>query len=214
VIFAFWIIGFDLLLAILHKGSDFSDLGAMYVQQSLYGIIFMVFMASSLLRTERNSRRVLAILSKGITRNEYLAGHVIGLALLAIFYYVASTGLYWLFSLRFGFEVHVGTMLVAGFLVSILASAVALFVGTWAHPLIAAALTMAILAAPIAAFGHSDALLASPVAYYVHQLFAFEPSRGWNAPQMFWVLASIETAVAWLCAAVVFARQDVAVPTE
>jgi MFS family permease len=214
VIFAFWIVGFDFLLAILHKGNDFSDLAAMYVQQSLYGVVFTVFMASSLLRTERNSRRVLAILSKGITRKEYLAGHVIGLALLATFYYVASTGLYWLFALRFGFQTRVGGMLVAGLIVSTLAGAVALFIGTWAHPLIAAALTMAILAAPMAVFGNSDALVVSPVAYYVHELFSFEPSRGWKGPHAFWILGLLEAAAAWLCAAVIFERQDVAVPTE
>lgn len=213
VIFAFWIVGFDLLFVGLHKGNDFSDLAALYVQQALYGVVFNVFMASSLLRNERNSRRVLAILSKGITRREYLGGHVIGLALLATLYYLASTGMYGLFALHFGFEARLGSLLLAGLLVSTLAGAVGLLMGTWAHPLIAAALSMGLLLAPIA-FGHADALALSPAAYYMHALFSFEPARGWTSQSAFWILALTETAAAWLCAAVIFERQDVAVPTE
>jgi ABC-type transport system involved in multi-copper enzyme maturation permease subunit len=214
VIFACWIVGLDLLLVAIHHGNDFSDLTAMYLQQSIYGVVFTTFMAASVLRTERNSRRVLAILSKGITRAQYLGGHVIGLALLAALYYVLATSLYVLIGFHFGFEARVGVMLAAGLVVSTLAGAFALFMSTWSHPLIAAGLTMTVLMAPVIALAHSDALVISPVAYYMHQMFSFEPARGWSSPIAFWMVAVLETAAAWLCAAVIFKRQDVAVPTE
>src|SRR5690349_17810565 len=86
-IFATWIIGFDLALVVAGGAHEQNDFGAMYQQQSIWGIIFVVFLASSLLKQERDSRRVLGVLSKGISRFEYLGGQIAGIGLLAAIYY-------------------------------------------------------------------------------------------------------------------------------
>lgn len=215
VIFAFWIGGFDLLIALTHKTDEASALPAIFTQQCVYGIVFAVFMAAAVVRNERNSRRVLAMLSKGISRAQYLAGHVCGIGILAVLYYVAAGVLFTLLSYSFGAQVDVVGTVFAGIVAALLATTVSLVFGSWLHPLIAAALTMAALAAPILLFGPtSDALVAAPVAYFIRACFNFDHSAGWQGPWSYWLIALLETAAAWLVATLIFERQDVAVPTE
>jgi hypothetical protein len=214
IIFAFWIVGFDLLVALFHRGGDHSDLAAIFTQQCIYGIAFTVFLAAAVLHNERNSRRALAILSKGIMRAQYLAAHILGITLLAALYFVSAGVLFWLISRSFGIPAYVVETVLAGILAALLATTVALAFATWMHPLLAAVLTMTVLAAPMLFFGHSEALVVSPVAYFLRASFSFDHSQAWAGPWSYWLIAVLETAAAWLAAALIFERQDVAVPTE
>jgi hypothetical protein len=214
IIFAFWILGFDFLVAFFHRGNDSSDLAAIFTQQCIYGIAFTVFLSSSVLHTERNSRRVLAMLSKGITRAQYLGAHILGITLLAMLYFISAGVLFWLINRSFGVSVNVAETIAAGLTAALLATAVSFAFATWAHPLIAAVLTMFVLTAPMLFIGHSDALVVSPVAYFLRASIGFDHSQGWTGPWSYWLVAALETAAAWLAAALIFERQDVAVPTE
>lgn len=214
IIFAFWIFGFDFLVAFFHRGNDHSDVVAIFTQQCIYGIAFTVFLSSAVLHNERNSRRVLAILSKGITRAQYLAAHILGVTALAALYFISAGVLFWLISRSFGISVEVVAIISAGLLAALLATTVALAFATWMHPLFAAVLTMTVLAAPMLVFGHSESLVISPVAYFLRASFSFEQTPAWTGPWSYWWIALLETAVAWLAAALIFERQDVAVPTE
>jgi hypothetical protein len=214
IIFASWIIGFDFLIAFFHRGDDFSDIAAIFTQQCIYGIAFTVFLSSSVLHTERNSRRVLAMLSKGITRAEYLAAHILGIMLLATLYFVSAGLLFWLIHHSFGISVYVAETMTAGIFAALLATTVSLVFGTWLHPLIAAVLTIFMLTVPMLFLGHSEALVVSPVAYFLRASFSFDHSQGWTGPWSYWSIALLETAAAWLAAALIFEQQDVAVPTE
>ena len=213
-IFATWIVGFDLALVVAGGAHEQNDFGAMYQQQSIWGIIFVVFLASSLLKQERDSRRVLGVLSKGISRFEYLGGQIAGIGLLAAIYYGLATLLYCLIAWRFDLTTYVAGYLLAGLLISALAAAVALFVSTWLHPLAASGITIALLTAPMLVLGNSELLVIAPAAYYLRAFFPFDPSSAWSSPWTFWLIAAVETCAAWLAAAFVFERQDVAVPTE
>ena len=214
VIFAFWILGFDLIVAAFHRGTDYSDIAAIFTQQCIYGIAFTVFLSSSVLHNERNSRRVLAMLSKGITRADYLAAHILGITLLGTLYFVAAGGLFWAIHQSYGIDVYVAQTVLAGIAAALLATTVALAFASWMHPLLAAVLTMVVLAAPMPFLPHSEAMVISPVAYFLRASFFFDHSQGWTGPWSYWLIAVLETAAAWLAAAFIFERQDVAVPTE
>lgn len=214
IIFAFWIVGFDFLIVLFHRGNDVSDIAAIFTQQCIYGIAFTVFMSSAVLHNERNSRRVLAMLSKGITRAEYLAAHILGITLLATLYFVSAGFLFWLINRSFEVDVYVAETMLAGIFAALLATTIALAFASWLHPLLAAVLTMFVLSVPMLFYGRSEALVASPVAYFLRASFSFDHSQGWTGPWSYWLIALLETAAAWLAAALIFERQDVAVPTE
>lgn len=214
VIFAFWIVGFDAAFAVTHRGPDISDFGALFTQQCVYGVVFAVFLASAVLRNERNSRRILAVMSKGITRSEYLAGHILGITLLAIIYFLAAGILFHIIGRSFGFPADVTQIVLAGILAALLATTVTLVFASWLHPLFAAALTIFLLSAPMLVVGNSEVLVISPVAYFIRETFSFERAQGWTGHGSYWLIAALETAVAWLIASLIFKRQDVAVPTE
>src|SRR4051812_30672040 len=72
-------------------------------QQAVYGVVFTAFLASSAIYNQRRSRRILAVLSKGLSRTEYLAGLEVGFLASAAVYSTAVAGVgAWVFA-RAGF---------------------------------------------------------------------------------------------------------------
>jgi hypothetical protein len=216
IVFAVWIVGFDAIFAFTFRRSDdISDFNALFAQQQcVYGVILAVFVASSVLRNERNSRRILAILSKGVTRAEYLAGHTVGIGLLVVLYFASAGSLFWIIRRFFAAPAAVVSLVLAGIIAALLATTVTLIFATWLHPLLAAALAIVLLGAPTVLLSHSNALVVAPVAYFIRSSVSFDPALGWTGPWSYWPIALVEIAASWLIASLIFARQDVAVPTE
>ena len=214
IVFAFWIVGFDVLITLTTERDRCSSLAALFTQQCVYGMVFTIFMAAAVIHNERNSRRILAVMSKGVSRAEYLAAHILGIGLLAVIYFAAATLLFTVISRSIGYDARAMGLMLAGLLAALVATTVTLAFAAWLHPLLAAALTMFLLSAPMLVLGRSDALVLSPVAYFVRESFTFDSAAGWTGHWAYWPIGMLEVAGCWLIATLIFERQDVAVPTE
>jgi len=101
------------------------DVLLVFKQEAVYGTLFSVLIAASLIQGERKTRRIIAVLSKAVSRREYVAGAIAGVNLAtAIFYGAVFASLFVLFP-------HVawgtaGTLLAHLMTASLLASVVTL----------------------------------------------------------------------------------------
>src|SRR3954467_12122619 len=65
-------------LALSSEVPQLDDLSFLVKQQVEYAIVFGLFMTSGAIFTDRRTRRILLVLSKGIDRAQYLAGIYLG----------------------------------------------------------------------------------------------------------------------------------------
>ena len=116
-----------------------------------YAIFFATMIAIPALQTERKTRRILAVLSKGIHRWQYLGGILCGCAMIsALFCLLIGATAAWL-----GQQGGIPTDGLAAITLllfcccCVLAVSVGLFFATFFHPLLATAATSAVLALPL-----------------------------------------------------------------
>src|SRR5512147_2158668 len=182
----------------------------------VYGLAFTGLMAASGINNERRSRRMLAVLSKGIERWQYLGGLLLGSMLDAAIYCLAIGGVGTLSLSRYGQSPEklwelVG-VLIASFL---LAGTVALFFSTFLHPLMATAataVTLAFLGAIGRVFGGPWANIL-PSYTLVDAMINFS-LHGWRAPWLACGWAIAHALAFSVMAALVFSRRDIAVAVE
>jgi hypothetical protein len=185
-------------------------------QQAVYGVVFTAFLASSAIYNQRRSRRILAVLSKGVSRGEYLAGLELGFLAAAALYCAAFAILgAWVFA-RAGFPVtHVIPVAIMLFAASALAGSVALMFSTFLSPLFAIALTAIVVGINGVLVQSSPGALALVMPTYLLMqsilAFSFDHwTRAWAA--VGWAL--VESAVVWALASIVFSYRDLAVAVE
>jgi hypothetical protein len=182
----------------------------------VYGLAFTGLMAASGINNERRTRRMLAVLSKGIERRQYLTGLLLGVMVNAAIYCAAVGAIGTLALARHGQPTKnmwelVG-VLIASFL---LAGTAALFFSTFLHPLMAAAaagLTLATL-------GAAGRVLGPPwtqvlPAYTLTDAMVNFGLHAWRAPLSAAAWAVVHSFVFWMLATIVFARRDIAVAIE
>ena len=79
-----------LLLAFLGLIADIQrqreDLLFIFKQVAVYVVVFSVFFGGSAIHNERKSRRILAVLSKAVGRQQYLSGLVLGVTIACTIY--------------------------------------------------------------------------------------------------------------------------------
>ncbi|HEY1270338.1 MAG TPA: hypothetical protein VGF08_00045 [Terriglobales bacterium] len=181
-------------------------------QQAAYSVLFTVFVAAQALHNQRRSRRILAVLSKGISRSQYLAGIVVGFLGVSAIYAVTFgiTGAI-TFSLAGYNPLAIVALMLFLFLSAGMAGALALFFSTFMSPLLTLAATMLVIS--IAAFlGPASSLIAGyPL---MHSVMEFNFEHGFEFPRGAVLIAVIEGAVLWAASSVVFARKDIAVSIE
>src|SRR5690242_673946 len=61
--------------------NQMKDYAASLQQESFYGILIIGFMATAALNNEQKSRRIIAVLSKGVSRRHYLGSFLLGVFL-------------------------------------------------------------------------------------------------------------------------------------
>jgi ABC-type transport system involved in multi-copper enzyme maturation permease subunit len=182
-----------------------------------YAVFLATMMALPALHMERKTRRILAVLSKGIHRWQHLGGILLGCALAAgLFCALVAAIAVWL-SQESGINGQ-GIPLVATalFCCCVAAAATALFFSTFLHPLLAAGAVSVMLGFPFAleALGRAPAWELSPVAWLFHFLQAFELQPPGSEIGKIIVAALFQTAIFWVAASVVFARRDVTISPE
>jgi len=180
-------------------------------------VFFAAFLAAYASFNERKSRRILSVLSKGVTRGQYIAGllcgifsasglQVLGLAL----------GGSWIAS---RLSLPLVPLWIAAALLWIaccLAATVATFFSAFLHPLLAMVCASIVIALPIIAAHLVDAGAALAMPVYSLISTVIERLDGTTSralmPQI--LIALLEGIIFALLAARVFQKRDIAVPIE
>jgi ABC-type transport system involved in multi-copper enzyme maturation permease subunit len=212
-----------LLLAFLGLMSDIQrqreDLLFVFKQVAFYVVVFSVFFGGSAIYSERRSRRILAVLAKAISRQQYLSGLVLGVTIASGIYCFALglTGSWTLAAAGFPMS-QLWFLMLTLVVASALAGTIALMFSTFLNPFFAASATAAVLGLP-AVVGESHTL-ATQWGYVipVYALMRTVLESSYHTPgRVFWLpilLAIAETVGFWIVAARIFAFVDIAVSVE
>lgn len=216
-IFVAWVVGFGLIFGVFGD-LDGGDILALFHQQTAYGVIYTLFLAAASVHSERQSRRIIAVLAKGIHRHEYLAGLMLGSVLMTGLYMVTVGAVNSYLALRLGFAdlTTVWSILAAATLAAVVVAAIATMFSTFTHPLVGTILTILVAGLPagMQAFKGGEATLLAPAAHVLQQIFHSDFSRGWAGGWSFAPIALVQALVFWAIAGVIFARKDVTIAIE
>jgi hypothetical protein len=211
-----WVLGWA-LFGLLDEGRGPEDALMIFRQLAVYSVTFGVFFGSSAIQADQRSRRILAVLSKGISRRQYIFGLLAGIALvLGIFCICMGFTASWLLG-RYGFSAGPLWFGMLGLWTAcLLAASLTLSLSTFLPPLFAAigAGTLAGVPALLSLRGDAFSRYVIPVHGLLQPLIAGDLSQAWHASLGMVALGWIETALFWLVAAWVFSRRDLAVVVE
>lgn len=183
-----------------------------------YAIFFATMIAIPALQTERKTRRILAVLSKGIHRWQYLGGLLCGCAMIsAMFCLLIGGTAAWL-----GQQGRIPTdglaaIMLLLFCCCLLAASIGLFFATFLHPLLATAATSTVLALPLIFLqsGLPMAWAFFPAGALFRTLWtSFQFRSLGNSLNPLIVSAISQAVLFWVGAALVFARRDVTISPE
>ena len=145
-----------LLLAFLGLVTDIArereDLLFIFKQVAVYVVAFSIFFGGSAIYNERKSRRILAVLSKAVARQQYLSGLILGVTI-ACGIYCFTLGLTGSWTLgQAGFPVATVWFFMACLISAcMLAGTIALMFSTFLNPFFAAGATAIVLGLPVIA---------------------------------------------------------------
>ncbi len=210
-----WVLGWATFGIFADSGPE--DALMIFRQLAVYSVTFGVFFGSSAIQADQRSRRILAVLSKGISRRQYVSGLLAGIALvLGVFCLCMGFTASWLLG-RFGFsEGPLWFGMLALWTACLLAASLTLSLSTFMPPLFAAigAGTVAGIPALLSLRGDSLSKYIIPVHGLLEPLIRADFSERWHASLGVVFLGWSETAVFWLVAAWIFSRRDLAVAVE
>jgi hypothetical protein len=196
---------------------DVRDLLGLEKQLAGFALLFSLSIVTGSLQQERRTRRIIAVLSKGISRAEYIAGLLLGSVVISGIYCAgmaaSAVGLH----SRIAFPLQQVLGLIALTLMACaLTNTIALFYATTLHPLFAMLATGMTVGLPflLVEICGRDALNVIAVAALVDGIKEFSFGVGWRFPWVAVWLAPFQTVLFWLAASWVFSRRDVAVPVE
>ena len=209
-----------LLLAFLGLIADIQrqreDLLFIFKQVAVYVVVFSIFFGGSAIHNERKSRRILAVLSKAVGRQQYLSGLVLGVTIACTIYCFALgiTGSWTLGEAGFSVR-QVWFLMLYLIVASMLAGTIALMFSTFLNPFFAAGATAMVLGLPAVA-AHVGARWEYVIPVYSLSAVVLKSSFK-PAGDALWFplgLAVVETIVFWALAARIFSRMDIAVAVE
>lgn len=209
-----------LLLAFLGLIADVQrqreDLLFIFKQVAVYVVVFSVFFGGSAIHNERKSRRILAVLSKAVGRQQYLSGLVGGVTIACTIYCFALgiTGSWALGEAGFSVQ-QVWFLMLYLIAASMLAGTIALMFSTFLNPFFAAGATAMVLGLPALA-AHVGARWEYIIPVYSLSAAVLKSSFNTSGSRLWFPvgLAVVETIVFWVLAARIFSRMDIAVSVE
>lgn len=186
--------------------------------QPLYVMFLALMLASPAIQTDRKSRRLLAVLSKGIHRWQYLGGIICGSALITSVFSFLVWATANALCIRGGADTTGLGLLAFALLVSCVTIAAAgLMYSTFLHPLLATGAATITLALPVlfATRGFDVHLLRPffPVAWLAEFIVRYE----FGNVRGLWIIIDANAIMAiffWAVGAVIFARRDVTISPE
>lgn len=212
-----WVVLLAFLGLVSNIPKEREDLLFIFKQVAIYVVAFSVFFGGSAIYNERKTRRILAVLSKAIGRQQYLSGLVLGVTIASAIYCFAL-GLTGSWTLGYaGFPMsQVWYLMLSLVAACMLAGTIALMFSTFLNPFFAAGATAAVLGVP-AVLAHTTAsawALIIPVYSLTMQVmgatFQIPGTANWLAIG----LAIAETICFWILAARIFSYVDIAVAVE
>ncbi len=211
-----WVLGSGAAAA-LSVAASAEDALFFLKQQCVYSVVFIAFLAASALYNQRRSRRILAVLSKGIGRSQYLAGVACGYLCVAVFYCLAMgiTGA-WTFSAAHANPAGIWPLVMMLLAASTLSGTVALFFSTFLSPLftvIATGLVLGTTGAAAHLAGRAQEV-ALPAFTLINAIMNMSFEHGWHTEWRATGYAVLESLVFWVVASLIFSRRDIAVPVE
>jgi ABC-type transport system involved in multi-copper enzyme maturation permease subunit len=220
-IFLILLVAYVLLggVAILVSGErpGTEDILFLVKQHASYAIFFGIALASSAIYNERKSRRILAVLSKAVTRREYLAGLILGSSCVLWIYLLALAvgGVALFVAAGLDLQELFGALLLAA-TATLLAASVTIFYCTFLHPWLALTATMLTLTLPPLFSIHFGATASMTVPAYelLLEIFRWGAESGIHVNPMAVTIAVGEITFVWLAAARIFSYRDVAVAVE
>lgn len=194
------------------------DIVEIVQQEFLYGVAVTAFFASSAIYNERRSRRIVAILSKSVSRAEYLTGMLLGVLIFSVAYFVAmNLSWFWMSGFR-DLEswtsiprvlfVGAGILFVRGMIACIWIASLALFFSTFVHPIVAALLAGSAAFSPIVLSNRS--WLIAPLTGLIRQVRPILQSFS----SVFALVALAESAFFLILAAHIFTKRDLNISVE
>jgi ABC-type transport system involved in multi-copper enzyme maturation permease subunit len=208
-----YIAGITTLLAVAERNDE--DVLLVFKQEAVYGTFFSVVIAASLFQNERKTRRIIAVLSKGVRRSEYVAGAIAGVNLATVIFYCGVFGsLFLLFP-----QAQLGSaavMMLHMLVASLLASVVTVFYTTFLHPLVATVAAGLTLGLPLLLekFGGAGWTRVLPVVALTKHALEFSVDRPLAVAGGMIGVALLESILLWLVASWIFARRDITTAVE
>ena len=199
------------------KGRPVKDDVIFYCQQqAIYICVFSAFLAADAIHNERKSRRILLVLSKAISRREYLLAVILGTCTMAVAYaLVFGVCGIWLTAraeLPSGQLWSLVILVIAG---SVIAATVAMFFSTFLNPYLATAVTLLFFCAPGAIHAQQHAWsLWLPGLPVLTEVMGFSFRNDWVLRWAVPLAAVLESVFFLLISAAVFNRRYIAVPVE
>lgn len=117
--------------------NQINDYAANLQQEAFYGIVIIGFMATAALNNEQRSRRVIAVLSKAVSRGRYLASFLTGVFLVGLCFTVSVATATWFATLRIHAPlVHLPAFLLAVLITAVWISSLSLMFSTFLPPML------------------------------------------------------------------------------
>jgi len=182
-----------------------------------YVLFLSILVAIPAIEAERKSRRILAVLSKGIHRWQYIAGLLWGCMMISGLFCLLLGGITALLCQQGNYPNDgLLPLIIVLFLTCSLAAAVGLFCSIFLHPLLAMGATGAILLFPMMteSAGFYPPAEAFPVAAMAGILRIFQFRSAGSAIWSIAVSAVLQTVVFLLLGSAIFGRRDVTISPE
>ncbi len=213
-----WILLLAFLGLIANLPRDREELFFIFRQVATYVVVFSIFFGGSAIHNERKTRRILAVLSKAVGRQQYLSGLVLGVTM-ASGVFCISLGITGSWTLgQAGFPIsQVWFLMLCIIAACMLAGTVALMFSTFLNPFFGASATaIVLLALPAVASHFLSPAWDSVLPVYSLTMRVMQASfRDPGSPLWFPIgLAVLETILFWILAARIFSYVDIAVALE
>ena len=212
-----WVVLLAILGLLLDLHQSREDVLFIFKQLGVYGVAFAVFFGASAIHNERKTRRILAVISKGVSRAQYISGLLIGIGM-AVGIFAVSMGVTgtWVLGAGGARASQIWILIACLMLTCVLSSAVAVLFSTFLNPLFATLATAIILGVPAVAALHFGSHWARAIPAYslLDLLLQFSFRGNMSVPWNLMGLALFEAVLLWLSASWIFSRRDVAVAVD
>jgi ABC-type transport system involved in multi-copper enzyme maturation permease subunit len=203
------------ILGLVEQSRD--DVLFVFKQLGVYGVAFAVFFGASAIHNERKTRRILAVLSKGVSRPQYISGLLFGIAI-AVAIFSVSMGVTgsWVLTSPSTQSIQIWGLILCLMLACVLSASVAVLFSTLLNPLFATMATAIVVGVPAVLSLHFGSPWGKAIPAYslLDQLLQFSFATRKAMPWPLMALAVFEAIMLWLAASWIFSRRDVAVSVE